>query len=159
MTRPLQILALTLVALALGTSFAHVLEMPAKMAYDASFYVRMQTSLYRQWGPPGIGGFIEPAAIVATLAMALSLRKQPGFLLALGAVVALLIAFPVVFYWYVQPANVAFRDAASVGVMVPNWENWRTQWETGHAIRFGLHLSAFLLLAAGVTSSGSQKQR
>jgi hypothetical protein len=33
-----------------------------------------------------------------------------------------------------------------------DWNAWRTQWETGHAIRFVLHLIAFVLLAFSLTS-------
>jgi hypothetical protein len=51
MQRTLRVVTLTLVALAMGMSFAHVLEWPAKLNYDASFYVRVQTSLYALWGP------------------------------------------------------------------------------------------------------------
>jgi hypothetical protein len=36
--------------------------------------------------------------------------------------------------------------------MLPfDWNAWRTRWETGHAIRFVLHLIAFVLLALSLT--------
>ncbi len=31
---------------------------------------------------------------------------------------------------------------------------WRTRWETGHAIRFGLHLMALVLVAVHLTANG-----
>jgi hypothetical protein len=49
-----------LVALLLGLAFAHVLERPAKMLYDAELYVTLQKTLYVAWGPPNAGGFLEP---------------------------------------------------------------------------------------------------
>ena len=44
--------AILLVALLCGLAFAHVLELPAKMQYDATLYITLQKSLYVHWGPP-----------------------------------------------------------------------------------------------------------
>ena len=65
-----------LVALLMGLAFAHVLERPAKMQYDAQLYITLQKT--------------------------------------------------------------------------PDWMMWRAKWETGHAIRFGLQLSALGLLVLSV---------
>jgi hypothetical protein len=46
MLRVWQTIAITLLALTMGTSFAHVLEWPAKLHYAGEFYLRLQTSLY-----------------------------------------------------------------------------------------------------------------
>jgi hypothetical protein len=141
---------LTLVALVLGTSFAHVLEWPAKLQYEGPLYVRLQTSLYAWWGPPSIAGFLEPAAILAVLVLAALVRHhRSAFALMAVAAGVLLLAFPVVFFWRVAPANAVFRAAAAAGTLPPDWAAWRTQWETGHALRFVLHLTAFVLLATG----------
>jgi len=148
------IVALTLAALVLGTSFAHVLEWPAKLRYDGPEYVRLQTSLYVRWGPPSLTGYVEPAAIAAAVALAIVLRHvRPAFALAATAAGLMLVAFPVVFFWRVQPANRVFWTAASAGAMPPDWGAWRTQWETGHAARFVLHLTAFALMAAAVAGA------
>ncbi len=58
--RTCRFVSLVLTALLLGTSFAHVLERPAKLQYPASLYVTLQQTLYVHWGPPSIGGFLEP---------------------------------------------------------------------------------------------------
>ena len=109
--------AALLVALLLGTSFAHVLELPAKMRYDGALYVTLQKTLYVEWGPPNFGGFLEPGAILATILLAFAARKQrPAFRLMLAAVVSLLLAFPVVFFWLVAPANAAFRDSTAAAL-------------------------------------------
>jgi hypothetical protein len=62
---------LLLVALLTGWAFAHVLERPAKMLYDAGSYVTVQKTVYEAWGPPNVGGILEPAAILATIILAL----------------------------------------------------------------------------------------
>ena len=137
-----------LVALVMGLAFAHVLERPAKMQYDAAAYIALQKSLYVQWGPPQLGGFLEPAAIVATGLLAIFLRGR-GFdlWLTLAALISLLLAFPVVFFWLVAPANAGFA-AAALPSIPPDWAALRSNWETGHAIRFALQFAALALLVA-----------
>jgi hypothetical protein len=144
-----------LLALVLGTSFAHVLQWPAKLQYDGPLYTRLQTTLYMLWGPPSITGYVEPAALLAVVVLGALLRhEQPAFTLVAAAAGLLLLAFPVIFYWRVEPANVAFRAAALAGTAPKDWAAWRTRWETGHAVRFVLHLVAFVLLASTATRVG-----
>jgi hypothetical protein len=147
------VVALTLVALALGTSFAHVLEWPAKLQFDGPFYVQLQTSLYERWGPPSLTGFIEPAAIVAVFVLAWGVRRHSALLRpVLLAALLLLLAFPGVYFWWVEPANAVFRGADPSNLPA-DWVIWRTRWEMGHAIRFALHLCAFMLLAGAIARS------
>jgi len=135
-----------LVALLTGLAFAHVLEQPAKMQYDATLYITLQKSLYVQWGPPHIGGFLEPSAIAATALCALFMRKNKRvFWFSLGALALLLLAFPVVFFWMVAPANAAFLSTTLPNVPL-NWIDLRFRWEIGHTIRFALQLAALALL-------------
>ena len=157
MLRVWQTIAITLVALTMGTSFAHVLELPAKLHYTGEFYLRLQTSLYAYWGPPSVTGFIEPAALLSVLLLTVLCRHRPIALrLTLAAAICLLLAFPVVFFWRVAPANETFFHAAHSGVLPPDWDSWRMRWETGHAIRFVLHLMAFVLLALSLTSDRAE---
>ena len=145
-----RLITLLTVALLTGLAFAHVLERAAKMLYDAALYVTLQKTLYVAWGPPNVGGILEPAAIVATVILAIAVRKQhPAFWLSLSAAAALLLAFPVIFFAYVAPANEAFRAATTTSVPA-NWMELRSSWETGHAIRFVLQLAALSLLLLSV---------
>ena len=135
-----------LVALLQGLAFAHFLERPAKLQYDGALYVKLQQTLYVQWGPPNVGGMLEPAAILATVVLMFLIRKYRfGFWLTAAAAVALLLAFPVVFFWLVAPANEVFLAAGPDKVPV-NWMEMRQNWETGHAIRFLLQFVALALL-------------
>ena len=107
--RSWRFVTILLVSLLLGLAFAHVLERPAKMRYDAALYITLQKTLYVAWGPPNVGGILEPAAILATISLAFILRKRKrAFSYTLGAGIALLLAFPVVFFWFVAPANEVF---------------------------------------------------
>jgi hypothetical protein len=157
MLRVLQTIAITLVALTMGTSFAHVLEWPAKLHYSGEFYLRLQTSLYAYWGPPSITGFVEPAALLSVLLLAFLCRGCPISLsFTLGAGICLSLAFPVVFFWRVAPVNATFFQAAHIGILPSNWNALRMRWETGHAIRFVLHLIAFVLLTLSLTSERAE---
>lgn len=129
-----------------GLGFAHVLERPAKMLYDAATYIAVQQTLYVQWGPPQLGGFLEPAAIVSTGLLAFFLRKRARNLWpALAALALLLLAFPVVFFWLVAPANAGFA-VATLADIPSNWAALRLSWEAGHAVRFTLQFAALTLL-------------
>lgn len=129
-----------------GLAFAHVLEQPAKMLYDAPHYLALQRSLYAQSGPPHIGGFLEPAAIAATGLLAVFIRQDrraPGF--TLGAILALAPGFPMVFFWLVARANAVFLASAPNCIPI-DWALHRSNWQTGHAIRFALQGLALALL-------------
>jgi hypothetical protein len=143
-------LTIVLVGVVQGLAYAHVLEKPAKLQYGPQLYVTLQRSLYAWWGPPRITGYLEPVAILATLVLIILLRRhRAALLLTIIAAVALLIAFPVVFFWLVYPVNRVFLSAPP-GMVPPNWAALRDQWELGHTIRFALQLFAFGALTASV---------
>jgi hypothetical protein len=142
--------ALILTALSLGLSFAHVLEMPAKFAYPPDVYVTLQNSLYVSFGPPNVGAFVEPGAILAVVSLAYLVRRRRRALwLTVGSAVCLLLAFPVVFFIFTEPANSFFR-AARLASLPADFEAYRRQWEYSHAARFVLHAAGFGLLALSV---------
>jgi len=60
-------------------------------------------------------------------------------------VTALLIAFLVVFFVLVAPADAGFM-ATRLSSITLIWKELRINWELGHAIRFGLQFSALSLL-------------
>ncbi len=142
-----RLITILLVALSTGLAFAHVLEMPAKLLYDAEFYVTLQRTLYAFWGPPDIGGFVEPAAILATLVLCLAVRRRRAFWLTLSATVILLLAFPLAYFLFVQPVNEIIQGTS---VIPANWLELRLRWEKGHALRFLLQFVALALLLLSV---------
>jgi hypothetical protein len=148
--RSWRFVTVVLAALLLGLSFAHVLERPAKAQYDAALYANLQRTLYVAWGPPNVGGLLEPAAILAAAVLTVLVRREKrSFRLTLAAAAALALAFPVVFFWLVAPANEAFRAAA----IPPNWIAMREQWETGH------QLLAFCLLVLSLLAGPARGVR
>jgi hypothetical protein len=147
-----RLVALVLTALSLGLTFCHVLEMVAKLGYEGPLYLTLQTTLYAHFGPPGVGGFVEPGAILAVglVAVLAWRRRRPGFALTVAAGGCLLLAFPVVYFALTEPVNTVFRDAAAAGALPPEWQRLRLVWELSHATRFLFHFAAFALLALSV---------
>jgi len=144
-----------LVALLQGLAFAHVLERPAKLTYDGRFYMTLQRTLYVQWGPPNVGGILEPAAIAATAILAFLVRRNTLALWSTVAALALLLAaFPGAFYFWVAPANDFFLNTMP-GILPQKWMAMRDSWETGHAVRFALQLAALALLVVPLAREAS----
>jgi hypothetical protein len=84
--------AVVLAALTMGLAFAHTLELPQKLGYDAATWTQVQHSLYRYFAV--IGGPLEVATIIAAVVFAVWARRLRGgrlatvgaacFVLALG---------------------------------------------------------------------------
>jgi hypothetical protein len=62
------IVAVVAVALTMGLTFAHTLELPQKLGYDAATWTRIQQSLYLWFGV--VGGAVEVAAVIAAVVSA-----------------------------------------------------------------------------------------
>lgn len=142
----LRIATLLLSALTLGLSFAHVLEMPQKLTWDATLWVTVEHSLYRYFGV--VGGPLEVAAVVTAVVLAvLSARRG---LPADGSRVAAVLFVLGLAEWaaVVQTTNVQIGQW-SVGAVPADWARWRDQWEWGHAGHFSLWLAGFVVLLVG----------
>lgn len=138
--------ALLLVALLMGTSFAHTLEMPAKLRYDGEHWVFIQQTLYQAFA--SVGGTIELAAILAALILAYLVRRyRASFLLVSLSAACLLIAFLGIWVFVTNPVNAEVRSW-SLRAIPAYWPRWRTRWEYSHVARFALHFAAFCLITA-----------
>lgn len=128
-----------LAALAMGTSFAHALELPAKMNYDASLWTTLQQSLY--WGFGHIGGYAEGITVfVAAPVLTFLVRKRrPAFQWTLAGTVCFALAFFVVFLVFTEPMNREIFQWTPQSVPA-DWTRVRNQWEYSHVARFVLHL-------------------
>lgn len=155
-------ITLILSALVMGMAFCHALELPAKMQYSAAQYITIQNSLYVAFGPPNIGAVIEVAAPLMTIALAILVHKRrPALQLTLVAIALMLLAFPVIFFAFTEPANQIIRNATPE--LIPaNWEQLRDQWEYSHLARFFCHLGAFSVLVLSIlveTPQGGMKYK
>src|SRR5881296_2404690 len=117
-----QFLALTLTALALVPSGAHLFALPHKINLVAEQYFIVQ-NIYRGWSLFGV-------ALIGNLALALLLRGRGApFVLALFAFLCIALTLVVFFIW-----TYAANQATNNWMMIPdNWEQLRREWEYSHA--------------------------
>jgi hypothetical protein len=137
-------LTLTLTSLLMGTSFAHTLEMPAKMNVDVQLWRTFQHTLYPYF--VYVGAPVEIGAIIATAVLSYLVRAhRPAFYLALAGTICLALAFFVVWLGFTNPVNA--QTAKWTASSIPaDWSRWRSQWEYSHAARFVLHWIGFSAL-------------
>jgi hypothetical protein len=141
-----------LVALVMGTTLAHALEMPAKMHVSASFWVDCQHTLYRFFRY--VAGPIEIAAILIAAALAYFSFGSAAFAASLVASILLIIAFLV---WASVTERVNRQVAKWTAADIPlDWEQWRARWEYSHLVRFVLHLGAFVPSVVAALLHGQQ---
>jgi Domain of unknown function (DUF1772) len=156
----LQILTLTLVALAMVPAVAHAAEFPGKLRLSKEAYFTVQQIYY-----PGftIAGLAEGFSMIAALGLVIfTPRDTAAFGLALAALILLLVMHAV--FWFVtQPVNkiwlqdVQLSKAGSAffgtGGNVRESSNWtalRDRWEYSHVARAVLVTTAFVLLVCAV---------
>jgi hypothetical protein len=129
---------IVLAALTMGTAFAHTLELPAKMNYNASLYTTISQSLY--WGFGHIGGPIEGMTVfLAAPMLSFLVRKQrPAFWWTLVGTGCFASAF-IVFLAFTEPMNREILQW-SIESVPADWTRVRNQWEYSHVARFILQL-------------------
>ena len=116
-----QFLALTLTALALVPSGAHLFALPNKISLAAEQYFIVQNT-YRGWS---LFGIVLMGALIANLALALLLRGRGApFVLALFAFLCIALTL-VVLVILNKPA----KQATHKWTMIPDqWETMRREW-------------------------------
>lgn len=135
----LSFLSVLLTAVAIGTSFAHLLELPHKIHLPPNTYLIVQ-QLYRGWAWVGIAVF---GAFIATVALAVEVRDDtPVFSLAGGAAICIGLSL-ILFFAFTFPVN---RTTENWTTLPQNWEQLRRRWEYSHATSAGLYLVALVLL-------------
>ena len=135
----LYFLSVVLVALALGPSLAHVLELPNKIGLSAQDYLTVQ-QIYRGWAWLGAILF---SALAATLVVAVQARAtRRAFTLALLAA-ACLASMLAVFFVFTYPVNLATDNWT---FLPRGWEALRARWEYSHAAGALLNFAALVAL-------------
>jgi hypothetical protein len=138
---------LLLVALTLGLTFCHALEIFGKMQLSSAEWLAVQQHLYNAFGP--VGGMIELLSVVMTWTVfAMVLRRRPAKTLTLIASLCVTAAL-IVWFATVRPMNTVF-NGWTAATMPVDWRTYRNQWETGHAVSAALFAVAFCGLVAAL---------
>lgn len=150
MLRTLRFVGLFSTALAAGVAFAHLLEMPNKLALGSEGYLFVQQRLYEGFGR--VIGPVEALAFAGALGVALLLafgkgRRADLLANALGA--ALILAALVVWQVWVGPVNRQVDTWTTAASMPADWTRLRASWEYGHAARAVLFALALASMLAG----------
>jgi hypothetical protein len=134
-----QFAAITLAALALVPSGAHLFALGSKVNLGAEQYFIVQ-NIYRGWD---LFGIVLIGSLVTNLVLALMLRRRGGapFILALLAFGAIGLMLAIFFVW-TYPANQATNNWTTIP---DHWEQLRWQWEYSHAVDAAV---AFVALCA-----------
>jgi hypothetical protein len=141
-----QFLALTLTALALVPSGAHLFALPNKIDLVAEQYFIVQ-NIYRGWS---LFGVVLIGALIANLALAVLLRGRGApFVLALFAFLCIALTLVVFFIW-----TYAANQATNNWMMIPdNWEQLRRDWEYSHAANAVVTFAALCSVALSVLTT------
>src|SRR5262245_19245738 len=145
--------ALITTAVTMTAAVAHLMELPAKRRYESSLWVRLQRTLYPNFGRTA--GPAEAAAVVSTSLLARRTRGEQAEAFPLVAVAAgCLSAAHAIFWGVVQPVNVEVAHWPT-DLIPQDWETRRDRWEYGHAIRAGAVNGALVALVMSMRQTQS----
>ncbi|HYB05371.1 MAG TPA: hypothetical protein VED02_01365 [Methyloceanibacter sp.] len=148
--RPLRFAVITLAALSLSFGLGHLMELPARMAWDKYLWVgaTVQGGLYALSGPLGV--LMQVTTIVALIVLAVLLRRHGASGPALTIAAAVLFAIGLLVWWIlVYPVNVELAKWVN-GPVPDNWMDWRALWEWGQAANGLAQFAGFAALVASV---------
>jgi hypothetical protein len=149
-------IAVMLAALTLGLGFCHLMQLPARMAWDQYLWVgsTVQGGLYAWFG--SVGAMISIAAILVLALNAYFVKEhgRPGYCMALLAALLFALA-PVVWWAAVYPVHVELAKWVN-GPVPDDWTIWRARWEWGHAAIALIEFLGFAALVWSVLADGAQ---
>jgi hypothetical protein len=150
-------LALLVMALSLGPSFAHLLEAPPRLTAWSPQLWREATVLNGQFlyfaivgAPLDIGAILLGAVVTFVIR-----HKRPAVWLAMAATVLFATSLAT---WFavVAPMN-AILAQWGPGPIPDNFEAVRNQWETGHIVISAIKAVGLSCMIAGVLTIGTRR--
>jgi O-antigen/teichoic acid export membrane protein len=119
----------------------------------------VQNTLYQYFGAPGPGAIVTIGAFMSAITLLLLVRKhRPAVYWTFIGTLCLVLAFPVVYFWQIEPVNVVFRQATPQSLPT-HWMQLRQQWEYGHLTNFVLTLVSFTTLLVSILVETSTNRR
>jgi hypothetical protein len=144
----LRFVSVILTAVTMAGGFAHLFELPYKIALPREAYLTVQ-QIYRGWALLGIA---VVGALLSTLAVAIVLQRDKTQFYLTGTAALCLALSLFVFFLFIFPAN---RQTQNWTILPENWEQLRRQWEYSHAVNAALY---FVALSALVLSLLAERE-
>jgi hypothetical protein len=152
-----RLITIMFIALSMGIAFCHLLEMPAKITYDAALWLTLLQTLYGAFGT--VGASIEVGAVLTAVVLVFLVRqRRPAFgWTLLGALCV--VAAHVAWWVWVAPVN-ATMAPLTPETLPEGWMRLRDQWEYTHAARAILQIIALgalvfsILVETSTSASG-----
>jgi hypothetical protein len=147
--RTARFVVIMLAALSLGVGIGHLMQLPARMAWDQYLWVGSTVQgTYALSGPLGV--LLQVATIIALIVLALLLRRHGAAGFAFTAAAAVIFAMGLLIWWVlVYPVNVELAKWVN-GPVPDNWAEWRSLWEWGQAANGLAQLFGFAALIASL---------
>lgn len=143
-------LSLLFVALALGPSLAHLLELLNKIGLPREEYFVVQ-QIYRGWA---LLGLVVAGELLSLSTLAILVRRHARELAPALLALLCVVGAQVLFWAVTFPANQATENWT---VAPQNWIVLRERWEYSHAAAAVLNLVAFAALVVGVLRKDEQE--
>jgi hypothetical protein len=141
-------------AVTMSAAFAHLMELPAKMHYDRTLYVKLHRTLY--WNFGRFGGPAEMFAVLSTAVLAWRARTRNSKTFPLTAAAAGCFAAAHATFWaFVNPVNTTMVNWP-MDAIPTDWTRWRDQWEYAHAARAFLTTVGFGALVYSALQEADQ---
>jgi hypothetical protein len=157
--RLIRFAVIMLAALSLSVGIGHLMELPARMAWDQDLWVgaTAQGGLYALSGPLGV--LLQVFTIVALIVLAALLRRHAVSGVPFTIAAAVLFAIGLLVWWiYVYPVNVELAKWVN-GPVPGDWADWRALWEWGQAANGLAQLFGFAALIASVLVTKVKKDK
>lgn len=153
--KALRFLTLMLTALSMGMAFGHLLEMPAKLAYQGSVWLMLQQTLYGNFRILGL--LLDTGAVVCALVLTILVRRRhPALGWTIFGTICLVSAHVA---WWAGAAPVNAQVAQYTAQTLPtDWMQLRVQWEYTHALRAVLQVAALGALLFSVLAETPRRR-
>jgi hypothetical protein len=151
----IRFITIIFVSLSMALSFCHLMQMPARMSYDAQLW-RATQSMYQMFGPP-VGAIIDVGAVILSIALVFFVRHRHRAFWWTLAGAGLLVAGHAIWWIYINPINNTMVNW-TIDTMPADWMVYREQWEYTHVIIAVIKIIGLSALIASVLVETPESQ-
>jgi hypothetical protein len=155
--RSVRFVVVMLAALSLSVAVGHLLQLPARLAWDQYLWVgsTVQGGFFGLSGPLGV--LLQVVALIGLILLAALVRSYGAGGFALTVAAAVFYAIGLLAWWIlVYPVNVELTKWVN-GPVPDDWAAWRALWEWGEAANGLAQLVGFAALVLSVIAKVQSK--